>query len=256
MKNKNLLKVVLLGFFGLLAILLPFEAFSQASQSIPRVNLNVSPVDGAEDYSMAIQVLILLTILSFGPAFITMMTSFTRIVIVFFFMRSAMGTQQSPPNQVLIGLALFITIFIMKPVFDNINQSAIEPYLDDRITQAEALDRASIPLKKFMVKQTREKDILLFMDLGDVQTVASVEELPLWIVVPSFVISELRIAFQIGFLIYLPFLVIDLVVASILLAMGIVFLPPILVSLPFKILVFVLTDGWYLIVESLVKSFQ
>lgn len=246
--------VLLLVFTG------PIESFAQAAQQqatgIPQVSLNVTPVDGKEDYSMAIQVLILLTILSFGPAFITMMTSFTRIVVVFFFMRSAMGTQQSPPNQVLIGLALFITIFIMKPVFDDINQLAIQPYLDDSITQSVALDRASMPLKEFMIKQTREKDLLLFMDLGNVETVRSIEELPLWVVVPSYVISELRIAFQIGFLIYLPFLVIDLVVASILLAMGIVFLPPILVSLPFKILIFVLTDGWYLIVESLVKSFN
>lgn len=224
--------------------------------TLPRVNLSITPVDGQEDYAVAIQVLVVLTILSFGPAFVTMMTSFTRIVVVFFFMRSAMGTQQSPPNQVLVGLALFLTIFIMKPVADQINQTSIQPYLEEQITQQQALDAAAEPIKNFMIKQTREKDLLLFMDLGQVQSAASIAELPLWVVVPAYVVSELRIAFQIGFLIYLPFLVIDLVVSSILLAMGIVFLPPILVSLPFKILIFVLTDGWYLIVDSLIRSFN
>lgn len=230
------------------------QTFSQSAP--PRINLNVTPVEGKDDYALAIQVLILMTILSFGPAFVTMMTSFTRIVIVFFFLRSAMGTQATPPNQVLIGLAMFLTIFIMKPVFDRVNETAIQPYLNDSITQTVALERAAIPVKEFMLRQTREKDLLLFMDLGKVSTAQSVTEMPLHVVVPAFVISELRISFQIGFLIYLPFLVIDLVVSAVLLAMGVVFLPPVLVSLPFKILVFVLTDGWYLIVDSLVRSFR
>ena len=224
--------------------------------SIPKINLSITPPNGKSDYSTAIQILILLTVLSFGPAFITLMTSFTRIVVVFFFMRNAMGTQQAPPNQVLIGLALFLTIFIMAPVFNQINQNAIQPYMKDKITQQEALNRASVPLKKFMVKQTREKDLLMFMDLAKMKTVKDVNALPLYVIVPSFVISELRIAFEIGFLIYLPFLVIDLVVSSVLLSMGIMFLPPVMVSMPFKILIFVLTDGWYLIVESLIKSYK
>jgi len=224
--------------------------------SIPKINLSVTPPNGKSDYSTAIQILILLTILSFGPAFITLMTSFTRIVVVFFFMRSAMGTQQSPPNQVLVGLALFLTIFIMAPVFNQINHDAIQPYVNNKITQQEALDRGAVPLKKFMIKQTREKDLLMFMDLAKMKTVKDVKQLPLYVIVPSFVISELRIAFEIGFLIYLPFLVIDLVVSSVLLSMGIMFLPPVMVSLPFKILIFVLTDGWYLIVESLIKSYK
>lgn len=230
------------------------RAYTQSAP--PKVNLSISPVQGKDDYSIAIQVLILMTILSFGPAFVTMMTSFTRIVIVFFFLRSALGTQQTPPNQVMIGLAMFLTIFIMKPVFDKINNAAIEPYLNDSITQSVALERAAVPIKEFMIRQTREKDLLLFMDLGKVSNVKNVPEMPLHVVVPAFIISELRIAFQIGFLIYLPFLVIDLVVSSVLLAMGVVFLPPVLVSLPFKILVFVLTDGWFLIVDSLVRSFR
>ncbi|MGM0587455.1 MAG: flagellar type III secretion system pore protein FliP [Bacteroidota bacterium] len=224
--------------------------------NLPRIDLSVTPVEGKDDYAMAIQVLILLTILSFGPAFITMMTSFTRLIVVFSFLRLAMGTQQSPPNQVLVGLALFLTIYIMSPVFNQVNQQAIQPYLNDEVTQTEALDAAAIPLKDFMIKQTREKDLLLFMDLAGEPAVTNAAEIPLYVVVPSFVISELKMAFQIGFMIYLPFLVVDLVVASVLLAMGIIFLPPVLVSLPFKILIFVLTDGWYLIVDSMMRSFN
>lgn len=225
-----------------------------SGSTIPNVSLSIGGEEG-EDFSLAIQTLIILTILSFGPAIVTMMTSFTRLIIVFFFLRMGLGTQQSPPNQVLLGLAMFLTIFIMAPTFNQINDEAIQPYLEEDITQTEALSRTSTPMKEFMVQQTREKDLLLFMDMGDIDSVADVEELPLHVVIPSFVISELRVAFQIGFMIYLPFMVIDLVVASVLLSMGIMFLPPVLVSLPFKILVFVVTDGWFLLVESLIQSF-
>tara|TARA_R100000908_G_scaffold35437_1_gene16244 strand:+ start:66958 stop:67785 length:828 start_codon:yes stop_codon:yes gene_type:complete len=226
-------------------------------QSIPQIDLSIGGGDaGDEDFTLAIQALILITILSFGAAFVTMMTSFTRIIVVFFFLRMGLGTQQSPPNQVLIGLALFLTIFIMKPTFDTMNEEAIQPYINEEMTQVEALATAAVPLKEFMVRQTREKDLLYFMDMAEVSTVNNIENLPLYVVVPSYVLSELRIAFQIGFMIYLPFMVIDLVVAAILLSMGIMFLPPVMVSLPFKILVFVLTDGWYLLVQSLVNSFN
>lgn len=226
-------------------------------QSIPQIDLSIGGGDASdEDFTLAIQALILITILSFGAAFVTMMTSFTRIIVVFFFLRMGLGTQQSPPNQVLIGLALFLTIFIMKPTFDTMNEEAIQPYINDEMTQVEAMASAAVPLKNFMVRQTREKDLLYFMDMAEVSTVNSIENLPLYVVVPSYVLSELRIAFQIGFMIYLPFMVIDLVVAAILLSMGIMFLPPVMVSLPFKILVFVLTDGWYLLVQSLVDSFN
>lgn len=167
-----------------------------------------------------------------------------------------LGTQQSPPNQVLIGLALFLTIFIMMPTFNTINEEAIQPYINEEMTQVEALTSAAVPLKEFMVRQTRDKDLLFFMDMVEIESVDDIESLPLYVVVPSYVMSELRIAFQIGFMIYLPFMVIDLVVASMLLAMGIIFLPPVLVSLPFKILVFVLTDGWYLLVQSMIRSFN
>lgn len=208
-----------------------------------------------EDLSVAIQALVLVTILSFGSAFITMMTSFTRIVVVFFFLRMGLGTQQSPPNKVLIGLALFLTIFIMMPTFETVNEEAVQPYLNDEITQMEALGEASVPLKSFMVDQTREKELLFFMDMAEVGSVSDVADIPFHVVVPSFVLSELRVAFQIGFMIYLPFVVIDLVVSAVLLSMGIMFLPPVMVSLPFKVLVFVLTDGWYLLVQSLIQSF-
>ncbi len=224
------------------------------AQALPQIDLTIG--GEAEDFSLAIQALILITILSFGPAFVTMMTSFTRLIIVFFFLRMGMGTQQSPPNQVLIGLALFLTIFIMMPTFNAVNNQAIQPYINEELTQAQALSEAAIPLKEFMVRQTREQELLFFMDMLEMEPAASIADLPLFVVVPSYVLSELRIAFQIGFMIYLPFLVIDLVVTSILLSMGIIFLPPVLVSLPFKILVFVLTDGWYLLVESMVRSFQ
>jgi flagellar biosynthetic protein FliP len=223
---------------------------------LPNISIKIGNGQKGDGYSLAIQVLILLTILSFGPAIITMMTSFVRLVVVFFFLRMGLGTQQSPPNKVLIGLAIFLTIFIMAPTFNKINEKAIQPYLHDDINQIQAIKKAGIPLKKFMVKQTRKKDLLLFMDMGDIPAVNNVQEIPIYVIVPAYIISELRIAFQIGFMIYLPFMVIDLVVASVLLSMGIMFLPPVLVSLPFKILVFVLTDGWFLLVQSLVQSYH
>ncbi|TVQ12144.1 MAG: flagellar biosynthetic protein FliP [Balneolaceae bacterium] len=245
-------------FFGSLIIVLIgcIEPVAAQVAGLPQVDLSITPSEGDGEYSLAIQTLLFITILTFGPAFVTMMTSFTRIIVVFFFLRMALGVQQSPPNQVLIGLALFMTFFIMAPTFNNINELAIQPYLEDEITQTEAFNLGSLPLKEFMVKQTRERDILMFMDLADMRSVESIDDLPLHVVVPAYIISELRIAFQIGFMVYLPFLVIDLVVASILLAMGIIFLPPVLVSLPFKILIFVLVDGWYLLVESLIRSFN
>jgi len=251
--KKILFRSTLLVF--LLAIVGVDTLYAQGSGS-PQINLSFGSGNGTEDFSAMVQVLIFITIITFGPAFITMMTSFTRIIIVFFFLRMGLGTQQSPPNQVLLGLALFLTIFIMAPTFNTINDEAIQPYLNDTITQKVALNRASVPIKQFMIKQTRDKDLLMFMDMAKMKAVKDAQEIPLYVVVPSYIISELRIAFQIGFLLYLPFMVIDLVVASVLLSMGIMFLPPVLVSLPFKILVFVLTDGWYLLVESLIRSFK
>jgi flagellar biosynthetic protein FliP len=257
-KRTIIKRVAILSFFLIIAAM-P-RATAQQSQGSgggqPGIHINIGTPQNGKEYSLAIQALILLTILSFGPAIVTMMTSFIRLIVVFFFLRMGLGTQQSPPNKVLVGLAIFLTIFIMAPTFKTINKNAIQPYLNDEITQIQAIKKAGVPLKKFMIRQTRKKDLLLFMDMGHIPSVQNVQEIPFYVVVPAYIISELRIAFEIGFMIYLPFMVIDLVVASVLLSMGIMFLPPVMVSLPFKILVFVLTDGWFLLVGSLVKSFH
>ncbi len=208
-----------------------------------------------EDFELPLQLLLLLTILSLAPAIIILTTSFTRLVVVFSILRTALGLQQSPPTQVLIGLALFLTLFIMHPVFDQIHKQALRPYLDKQITQKEALERAAAPLRTFMLRQTREKDLMLFMDLARIEAFDRPEDVPFYILVPAFVISELRIAFQIGFMIFLPFLLVDLIVASVLMSMGMMMLPPVMISLPLKLLLFVLADGWYLIVESLVRGY-
>jgi len=183
------------------------------------------------------------------------MTPFTRIVIVFFFLRQALGTQQAPPNTVLIGLALFLTFFIMKPYLNEVNDRALQPYLDEQITQEQALDAAATPLKSFMLKQTREADLALFFSVGKLPKPKSLADVPFHVAVPAFLISELKTSFQIGFLIYIPFLILDMVIASVLMAMGMMMLPPVMISLPFKIMLFILIDGWSLLVGSLVKSF-
>ena len=213
-------------------------------------------VDPSEDgYALPIQLLLLLTVLTLAPAIIILTTSFTRLVVVLSILRTALGLQQSPPRQVVIGLSLFLSVFIMQPVLQTIHQEALRPYLDQEITQEEAFTRASVPMKRFMLGNTRDKDLMLFMDMGDIDSFEDPQDAPLYVVVPAFVISELRIAFQIGFMIFLPFLIVDLIVASVLMSMGMMMLPPVMISLPIKLLVFVLTDGWYLIVESLVKGY-
>ncbi|MEM1128037.1 MAG: flagellar type III secretion system pore protein FliP [Bacteroidota bacterium] len=211
--------------------------------------------DGEEDYELPIQLLLLLTVLSLAPAIIILMTSFTRLVVIFSLLRTALGTQQSPPTQVIIGLSLFLTFYIMFPVLSDVHDNALQPYIAGQITQQKALDTAIEPVKAFMLAQTREKDLMLFMDLADIQVFADADDVPLRVLVPAFVISELRIAFQIGFLIFLPFLIVDLIVASVLMSMGMMMLPPVMISLPVKLLLFVLTDGWYLIVESVVRGY-
>jgi flagellar biosynthesis protein FliP len=208
------------------------------------------------DFALPIQLLLLLTVLSLAPAIMILMTSFTRLIVVFGILRTALGMQQSPPTQVIIGLSLFLTLFIMFPVVDRINQDALQPYLAGEVTQQVAMDRASLPVKQFMLTQTREKDLMLFMDLGDIEMFETAKDVPLHVLVPAFVISELRIAFQIGFMLFLPFLIVDLIVASVLMSMGMMMLPPVMISLPVKLLLFVLTDGWYLIVESVVRGYM
>lgn len=205
--------------------------------------------------STPMQILVLLTILSVVPAILVSVTSFTRLIIVTHFLRQALGTQTMPPNQVLIGLSLFLTYFIMQPVTERMNQEALQPMLNGKITEMQALDQACVPLRQFMLRYTREKDLALFLNIARQPKPKSVQDLPMRVVIPSFMISELKTAFNIGFVLFIPFLVIDMVVASVLLSMGMMQLPPALVSTPFKILLFVMVDGWNLIVGSLVKSF-
>jgi len=220
--------------------------------TFPQVDLAPSE-DG---YELPIQLLLLLTVLTMAPAIIILMTSFTRLVVVFSILRTALGLQQSPPRQILIGLSIFLSIFIMQPVLQTVHQEALRPYMNDEITQQEAFDRASTPMKGFMLTHTRDKDLMLFMDMGDIDSFENPEEAPLHVVVPAFVISELRIAFQIGFMIFLPFLIVDLIVASLLMSMGMMMLPPVIISMPIKLLLFILTDGWHLIVESVMQGYM
>ena len=205
--------------------------------------------------TVTLQIFLLMTVLSLAPAIMIMVTSFTRIVIVLSLLRRALGTMQMPPNQVMVGLALFLTLFIMTPVWQQINQNAVQPYLDKKIGHQEALQNAVSPLRTFMFKQTREKDLALFVDIAKLKRPKNVTDIPTTVLIPSFIISEVKTAFQIGLLLYVPFLIIDMVVASVLLSMGMMMLPPIMVSLPFKLMLFILADGWYLLVGSLVKGF-
>lgn len=222
--------------------------------SIPAITLS-NGTDGQQEYSVSLQILLIMTALSFIPAFVILMTSFTRIIIVFSILRQALGLQQTPSNQILTGMALFLTLFIMAPVFDRINQTALQPYLNEQLTAQQAIDRAQGPLKDFMLAQTRQSDLDLFMRLSKRTDIASPDQVPLSILVPSFVTSELKTAFQIGFMIFIPFLIIDMVVASVLMAMGMMMLSPLIISLPFKIMLFVLVDGWALIMGTLASSF-
>jgi len=210
----------------------------------------------AEQASTSLQILLLMTVLSIAPAILILMTSFTRIVIVLSFVRNALGTQQLPPTQVIIGLALFLTYFVMAPTWNEVNSTALQPYMKSQITQAEALEKAELPLRNFMFKQTREKDLELFVGLAKMERPNTYGDIPTYVLIPSFVISELKTAFQMGFAIFIPFMVIDMLVASTLMSMGMMMLPPMMVSLPFKLLLFVLVDGWHLVVQSLVTSFH
>jgi len=226
------------------------------AQTLPKISLQVEDAQQGGDAAVTLQIIFLLTILSLAPSILIMMTSFTRIVIVLSFLRTAIGTQQMPPNQLLVGLSLFLTFFVMAPVWERVNDEAIQPLIEDEIPYAIALDRAMEPIREFMLKQTRQKDMALFVRMARISQPRNHTEIPNTVLIPSFIISELRTAFQIGFILFIPFLVIDLVVASILLSMGMMMLPPIMVSLPFKILLFVLVDGWNLLIQSLVKSFN
>ena len=205
--------------------------------------------------STSVKLVLLLTVLSLAPSILILMTCFTRIVIVLSFTRTALATQQMPPNQVIIGLALFLTFFIMAPTFSEVNEVALQPLFDEEIGLEEAYDRAAMPFKEFMAEHTRQKDLELFINYNKAEAPESVEDIPLTMLVPAFALSEIKTAFQIGFMIFIPFLVIDMVVASVLMSMGMMMLPPVMISLPFKILLFILVDGWYLVMKSLLQSF-
>ncbi len=223
---------------------------------LPKITIDTNnTTNSPDDLYITLQILLLVTIVSLAPGILIMVTSFTRIVIVFHFLRQAVGTQQVPPNQVLIALALFLTFFIMRPTFNKINDDALQPYLNKQISQQEAFSRALKPVRTFMLKNTKEDDLGLFLKMSTDSKPVTVDDVPTLTLIPAFALSELRTAFQIGFMLFLPFLIIDIIVASILMSMGMFMLPPMMISMPFKILLFVLVDGWYLIIDSLLKSF-
>ena len=239
-------------FLWLVLLLMP--VLGQAAPGMEAIT--VSPADGGgQTYSLTIQVLLFMTALSLLPGALMMMTSFARIVIVLAILRQALGTAQTPSNQIMLGLALFLTFFIMTPVFDEVNQVALKPYLNDEITSTQALEQAQKPMREFMLAQTRDDDLILFANIAGRDDIRSPEETPFSLLMPAFATSELKTAFQIGFLLFIPFLIIDLVVASVLMSMGMMMLSPLIISLPFKIMLFVLVDGWALVLGTLASSF-
>jgi len=244
-----ILAIVLIAFFGNVCFA------EEVDLPIPRIGISVEEADTPNDYVDGIKILVLLTVLTLVPSFLVLMTSFTRIIIVLSFLRNAMATQQTPPNQILIGLALFLTFFLMAPVYTEVIDDAVNPYLENEISREEAIEIGSKPVKEFMLRQTREKDLALFINLSGEEQPDTRIGTSFATLVPAFVISELKTAFQMGFMLFIPFIVIDLIVASILMSMGMFMLPPVMISLPFKLLLFVMVDGWYLVVKSIMESF-
>ncbi len=251
--NMKYIKYFTVMFILFLFFCLKMHVYAQSP--LPGINISVDTATTPKQVSTTLQIVFLLTILTLAPAILIMTTSFTRFVIVLSFLRQAIGTPQAPSNQIVIGIALFLSLFVMMPVWEEINDVALGPYLDETITQQEFMNLAAQPIKKFMSNYTREKDLALFVRIAKLERPKNLEDIPIWVVIPAFVISELKAAFQIGFLLYVPFLVIDMVVASILMAMGMMMMPPVMISLPFKLMLFVLVDGWHLILGSLIKSF-
>jgi flagellar biosynthesis protein FliP len=223
---------------------------------LPKLSVEIGKASKPEDVSVTLQILFLMTILSLAPAILILTTAFTRIIVVLHFLRQALGTQQVPPPQVLVGLALFLTFFVMAPTWNKMNEEALQPYLQNKITMQVAYDKAVVPLREFMFRQTREEDLALFVQLANAQKPQTRDEVPMHALIPAYAISELRIGFQIGFILFIPFLIIDMVISSVLMSMGMMMLPPVLISMPFKILLFILVDGWRLVVSSLINSFH
>lgn len=234
---------------------LAFAGIAKAQMTLPTVNLGFKTTENPNEVVSAIRLILMLTVLTLAPAILIMMTSFTRIVIVFSFLRQAVGMPQLPPNQILVGLSLFLTLFIMGPAFKEINEKGLQPYMTGSLPQDQAITASLSPLRKFMFDQTRESDLSLFVRLAKVDNPKTRADVPTLVLVPAFILSELKTAFQIGFIIFLPFLVIDIVASSVLMAMGMMMLPPVVISLPLKVMLFVLVDGWGLLVGSMVKSF-
>jgi flagellar biosynthetic protein FliP len=238
------------------ALGLVVSAASAQTITVPKLTLEAGEAKSPQELSSAVQVLLALTILSVAPAIVLMMTSFTRIVIVLSLLRQAIGVQQLPPNQVIIGLSLFLTVFVMAPVGQEMNQVAIQPYMASKLTQSEAFTKGLDPLRTFMLKQTRPSDLALMVQLGKIPQPKTPADLPTHVLIPAYALSEIKTAFQMGFVIFLPFLVIDMVIASVLMSMGMMMLPPVMISLPFKLLLFVLADGWHLVVRALVAGYR
>jgi flagellar biosynthesis protein FliP len=256
LQNKKNLHYYIYPILGLMILhFISGSALAQQPLSLPTLKIGLDQAKNPEQVSTLLQIIFLMTVLSVAPAILIMMTSFTRLAIVFSMLRQALGTQQMPPNQIIVGLAMLLTFFLMSPVYTQINKEALQPYLAEEISQNEAIDKALKPIRAFMLKQTRKKDIALFVDISNSKKPANYDEISTIVLISAFSISELKTAFQIGFIIYIPFLIIDMVVASVLLSMGMMMLPPFMVSLPFKLMLFVLIDGWNLLVGSMIKSF-
>ncbi|MDR3236986.1 MAG: flagellar type III secretion system pore protein FliP [Spirochaetia bacterium] len=249
--NKNL-KYILIAVLILAPAVL---AAQNVRMPIPKIAFDIEEAQGAKDVALSLQILFLLTILTLAPSIILMVTAFTRVVIVLDFVKRALSLQQMPPNQVIIGLALFLTVFIMAPTFQEINENALQPYLNGKLSNDQFAEKGIKPLREFMFKQTREKDIALFINLAKIEKPKNQDDVPTYCLIPSFMISELRRAFEIGVYIFFPFIVIDMIVASVLMAMGMIMLPPVMISLPFKLILFILVDGWNLLAYELVRSF-
>ncbi len=252
MRHKQRTLICLGALFSFLSV----PAMALAAPIIPSVDINVGTANSPQDVATSLQLLAVLTILSLAPAIIMMTTAFVRIVVVIGLLRNALSTQNVPPNQVVVALALFLTFYIMSPYWSEANDNGIQPYLAGRITQEEALKNTIAPLREFMFKQTREADLALFVNLSQAERPNSPEDVSTFTLIPAYVISELKTAFQIGFMIYIPFIVIDMIVASTLMGMGMMMLPPVMISMPFKILLFVMVDGWHLLIKSLIVSFK
>ncbi len=260
MMNKTKGKKIIIFSFFLIFFLgfMLINSYAQPDNIIPSLQLNIDGGAGPQETANTLQLLALLTVLSLAPAILIMVTSFTRIIIVLSFLRNAIATQQTPPTQVLIGLALFLTFFIMSPIASEVNQNALQPYLNEEITQAQAIDNTMEPLRDFMFRQTRDKDIALFIEASGTELTGDSElnDIPTTALIPAFIISELKTAFQMGFVLFIPFIVLDMVVASALMSMGMMMLPPAMISLPFKLLLFVMVDGWNLLIRSILLSFK